>query len=183
MFGLIALPTQAAYNATKFAVRGFTETLRQELRRSHINVTCVMPGSIRTNIIRNARVPARPPFNVGREELSQQFDNFTHTSAEQAARKIIDGVEKNKVNVLVGEGAHFLSWLARLMPVKYPSILRWWVRLSRKSTKGLPKHQTAKPCAETHNNPNQPPLATQANDALAPFEDDPTAVADNKTVA
>jgi NAD(P)-dependent dehydrogenase (short-subunit alcohol dehydrogenase family) len=113
VFGLLAISGQAAYNAAKFAVRGFTEALRQEmLIAGHpVQVTCVHPGGIKTAIVRNA-VTAE---GLDKNELATFFDKrLASTTAQKAARIILDGVRRNKPRVLVGTDAKALDLLARV---------------------------------------------------------------------
>jgi NADP-dependent 3-hydroxy acid dehydrogenase YdfG len=122
VFGLLAVPGQAAYNAAKFAVRGFTEALRQEmLVAGHpVKVTCVHPGGIKTAIARNA-VAAE---GLDQEELAHFFDKkLASTSAQKAARVILDGVSKNKARVLVGTDAKALDLLARVTGSGYQRLV------------------------------------------------------------
>jgi NAD(P)-dependent dehydrogenase (short-subunit alcohol dehydrogenase family) len=113
MFGLYGVPGQAAYNSAKFAVRGFTEALRQEmLVAGHpVRVVCVHPGGIKTAIARNAgAVPGRDAAALG-----EFFDKrLAKTSAERAARTILDGAERGRARVLVGPDARVLDLLIRL---------------------------------------------------------------------
>jgi NAD(P)-dependent dehydrogenase (short-subunit alcohol dehydrogenase family) len=131
VFGLVAVPGQGAYNAAKFAVRGFTECLRQELELEGANVsaTCVHPGGIRTAIARKARVLARPG-SPSREEMNARFDQFARTSAEAAARAIVRGVRRNARRVLIGPDARLIDGLQRLLPAAYQRII---VRQARRS--------------------------------------------------
>jgi len=131
VFGLIAVPGQGAYNAAKFAVRGFTECLRQELELEGANVsaTCVHPGGIKTDIARNARVISRPG-GPGREEMNAYFDQLARTTADAAARKILRGVKKNARRVLIGPDAHAIDALQRLLPTSYQALL---VRQARRA--------------------------------------------------
>jgi NAD(P)-dependent dehydrogenase (short-subunit alcohol dehydrogenase family) len=141
VFGLIAVPSQSAYNASKFAVRGYTEALRQELAESHpnVHVTCVHPGGIRTNIVRNGRtnrdMHGKP---VDRDRFVRDFDRMARTSSEQAAEIILEGVLANRPRVLVGGDAHVIDWMQRMFPVRYPSIMgaisRWMERANGRSS-------------------------------------------------
>ena len=117
VFGILTVPTQGAYNATKFAVRGFTEALRQELELagSSVSATCVHPGGIRTNIARDSRVAdnvARMISGDPRERFSKLFI----TSPEEAARVILRAVRRNKRRVLVGRDAHVIDAATRALP-------------------------------------------------------------------
>ena len=113
IFGLFAVPGQAAYNAAKFAVRGFTEALRQEmLVAGHpVKVTTVHPGGIKTNVVRNMTTVG----DVDHAKLTKTFDKkLAYTSPEKAAKIILDGVRKNRARVLVGPDAKALDLIVRL---------------------------------------------------------------------
>ena len=112
IFGLFSVPGQAAYNSAKFAVRGFTEALRQEmiLAGHPVKVTTVHPGGIKTAIARNST--AAEGLEVA--ELAQTFDKLARTSPQKAARIILDAVRKNKARVLVGPDAKVLDIVVRL---------------------------------------------------------------------
>jgi len=113
VFGLFSCSGQAAYNAAKFAVRGFTEALRQEmiLAGHPVGVTTVHPGGIKTSIARNATAAD----GLDAEELAKLFDKrVAHTSPERAAKIILGAVRKNKARVLVGPDAKALDILVRL---------------------------------------------------------------------
>jgi len=116
--GLFSVPGHAAYNSAKFAVRGFTEALRQEmmLAKHPVKVTTVHPGGIKTAIARN--MTAVEGVNVA--ELAQIFDNWlARTSPQKAARIILKGVRKNKARVLVGADAKMLDIIVRVTGSKY----------------------------------------------------------------
>ncbi|MGB0219831.1 MAG: SDR family NAD(P)-dependent oxidoreductase [Sinimarinibacterium flocculans] len=123
IFGIIAVPTQGAYHSAKFAVRGFTETLRQELDGSGVSAVCVHPGGIRTNIARNARHYVDSLGNTDAEKAVAQFDKIARTTADEAARVIIDGIERRRPRVLIGADAKLLDRIQRWAPVNYPRIL------------------------------------------------------------
>src|SRR6201997_2169316 len=122
VFGLFAVPGQAAYNSAKFAVRGFTEALRQEmvLADHPVGVTTVHPGGIKTNIVRNMSAVE----GIDKEELVQTFDKrLAGTSPQKAARIILDGVRKNKARVLVGPDAKVLDIMVRLTGSGYQRLV------------------------------------------------------------
>lgn len=124
VFGLIGFPGQSAYNASKFAVRGFTEALRHELAAegSRVRISCVHPGGIKTNIARNARqgtaTEARLP-----EEI-ERFERLAPTSPEKAASRIIRGVLRDEPRILVGPDAWFIDRMQRWLPVRYWRIFK-----------------------------------------------------------
>jgi NADP-dependent 3-hydroxy acid dehydrogenase YdfG len=123
--GILTNPYNAPYCATKFAVRGFTETLRQELHGTSIGVTVVHPGGIKTDIVRNARFRKHANPNMAQEDLVAAYDEKVFkTTADDAARRIIFGIENNKQRVLIGGDAKFLDWLTRLFPVSATEYLR-----------------------------------------------------------
>ena len=117
VFGLIAVPKQAAYNAAKFAVRGFTEALRQELRLSGapVSVSCIHPGGVRTAIARSARTTA----SEDPQEAAQTFDKLARTSPDKAARTILAGLSRDRARILVGPDAWAMAALPRLLGGRY----------------------------------------------------------------
>lgn len=120
VFGLLGIPYQSAYCASKFAVRGFTDSLRHELRRTGVRAITVHPGGVKTNIARNARVRT-DPFGLGRsgEEVSAAFESALRTSPEKAAAVIHRGVERGKARILIGPDAYAIDALARIAPTHY----------------------------------------------------------------
>ncbi len=129
VYGLLGVPYQSAYCAAKFAVRGFTEALRQELRGTGVRAATVHPGGVTTNIARNARI-RRDPEGLGRsrEELAARFEALTMTSPEKAAAIIHRGVERGKARILVGPDAYVIDALSRLTPTHAYGILSRLVR-------------------------------------------------------
>lgn len=118
VFGLVAPPEQTAYCSSKFAVRGFTESLRHELEDTNVRVSSVHPGGIKTDIARNSRLGANTP-----EEYKNQgvkfFDKVAQTSAEQAAEVIVRGIKAENPRILIGKDAHAINYVSRLFPKKY----------------------------------------------------------------
>ena len=126
VFGLIGVPTQSAYNAAKFAVRGFTESLRQELEMEGGKVSCtsVHPGGIKTNIARNARMAEGMEHITGDPEKARRdFEKMFRTTPDEAARTILKGVRGNKRRVLIGSDARAIDSMQRLMPTAYQRIM------------------------------------------------------------
>ena len=124
VFGLLGMPYQSAYCASKFAVRGFTDALRQELRGTGVSAVTVHPGGIRTNIARSARIRSDPQGR-GRthEQMAAEFEAITMTSPEKAAEIICRGVERGKARILVGPDAYAFDALARVAPTNYFAII------------------------------------------------------------
>ena len=122
LFGLTAQPTQSAYNATKFAVRGFTESLRQELdiEKSGVSSLCVHPGGIRTNIAKSAKMSdSLNSLGMDPTKSIQNFDKLLRTPPEEAARQILQAVLKDKRRLLIGSDAKILDAFQRLFPTGY----------------------------------------------------------------
>lgn len=122
VFGLVAFPNQAAYNATKFAVRGFTESLRQELAGTGVTVCSVHPGGIRTDIARNARVRELHDGPGDKDAMVEEFDRIARTSPERAAKVIANGMERRAPRILIGPDARVIDAVQRVMPVRYPQL-------------------------------------------------------------
>lgn len=123
IFGTIAVPSQSAYNASKFAVRGFTDALRMELADTHIAVSCVQPGGVKTNIVKRSRYVPTDNSAATREEMIARFDQLAGLTAEQAAAQILRGVGRGKARILVGQDARLLALLERLAPLGYGKLL------------------------------------------------------------
>ena len=124
VFGLAGIPHQSAYCSAKFAVRGFTDALRQELRGSGVGAITVHPGGINTNIVRNARF-RKDPEGLGRshEQLITEFAALTMTQPDKAAAIIHRGVEAGKARILIGPDAYVFDILTRLAPTHYYDVM------------------------------------------------------------
>lgn len=136
LFGLTAQPSQSAYNASKFAVRGFTESLRQELdiQRCGVSATCVHPGGIKTNIANSAR---------GNDSISdlgmrsgskaiRSFNKFLKFDASKAAWIILQAAATNQPRCLIGKDAKMMDAVQRVFPSRYGQVLNDINKLSRK---------------------------------------------------
>jgi short-subunit dehydrogenase len=138
LFGIMAMPTQAAYNASKFAVRGFTEALRMELdlAGAPVSATCVHPGGIATNIAMAGRIDPAVVRVSGLDAQAQReraHKMIQVTTPESAARQILTGVERNARRVLVGPDAKLMDFWTRLLGSWYqPLVLRGVRKLRRK---------------------------------------------------
>ena len=119
IFGAIGVSGQAHYCASKFAVRGFSESLAQELAPKGVSVTSVHPGGVATNIARNAETDALPAGFKDREKVNKRFEKAARMPPEKAARIIINAAAKRKRRVMVGADAHVISAIQRLFPTRY----------------------------------------------------------------
>ncbi len=119
VFGLCAIPTQGAYNCSKFAIRGFTEALGQEMAGSGVTVSSVHPGGIRTNIAKKARFKSSSAPVKNKNEAADAFEKAARTTPAQAATTIVNGIKKRKRRVLVGPDAYIFDLSARLFPSLY----------------------------------------------------------------
>lgn len=122
IFGLIAAPTQGSYCASKFAVRGYTETLRAELDLvdEPIRVSCVHPGGVRTDIARNARYGDVSMLGQDPEAMIEDFEqSLASTSPEEAARQIVEGIRANDGRIVIGRDARGFDLIQRLFPERY----------------------------------------------------------------
>lgn len=135
VFGLIGVPTQAAYNASKFAVRGFTEALRLELAGSTVHAVCVHPGGIKTNIARNARFHTSLDGSLDRSQAVADFDRIARTTPEQAAETIVQAVRRNRERVLIGTDARVIDWVQRLLPDRYTKLLHSALEMQARRSK------------------------------------------------
>jgi short-subunit dehydrogenase len=131
IFGIIAPPGQSAYAAAKFAVRGFSESLRHELQMagSPVRLSVVHPGGIATNIARNSRVGSGMTDNARRVQSIERFEALSKTTPQAAALCIIKGIEKNQPRILIGNDARFMDLLQRLRPATY------WAPIARRIEK------------------------------------------------
>jgi NAD(P)-dependent dehydrogenase (short-subunit alcohol dehydrogenase family) len=135
VFGLAGIPTQSAYNSAKFAVRGFTESLRQELDmlQCGVSATSVHPGGIKTGIARASRIdPSISDLGVSNVGTREKFEKTFITGADKAARVILDGVQRDSRRVLIGPDARIFDWVVRLLPSTYQRITVKYSKFSAK---------------------------------------------------
>lgn len=126
VFGLISVPSQAAYNAAKFGVRGFTDALRMELDMANCGVSCttIHPGGIKTNIARNGRMDASALGIAGSAEAAwDDFDKVAMTTPDKAARQILAAVKRDRRRALVGPDAKVIDLVSRLPAGLYQRVL------------------------------------------------------------
>lgn len=130
LFGLVAFPSNGAYNATKFAVRGYTEALAIELaiEGAPVKVTSVHPGGVKTGIVRAARIDESVSHFGSEERQKRAFEKMFKLSAEDAALTILAGVEAGRTRVLVGQDAIGMDLVQRLVPSLYKNALAWVTR-------------------------------------------------------
>ncbi len=122
LFGLMSLPLQSAYNASKFAVRGFSEALKMEMAGSGVGVSCVHPGGIKTSIAANSRI-GEQALSGSKEQLFADFDKAAITTPQRAAQIILKGVERGKRRIIVGRDARIMDWIVRHFPGSYEKIM------------------------------------------------------------
>lgn len=122
LYGLISPAGQTAYSASKFAVRGFSNALRRELKGTGVGVTVVHPGGVATNIAKRARMSQ----SLSPEEIAHgqvQASRFLTLPPERAGRIIVDGLERRRPRVIVGNDAKVFSVVERLFPVDHAGLL------------------------------------------------------------
>ena len=127
MFGFVGIPGQISYCSAKYAVRGFSETLLSELSGTRVGVTCVHPGGINTNIVRESRTSSAGDA----EEKTRTVDTFARwtRSPEKAARVIVRAIERNRPRVRIGFESYLTDWAKRLAPVTIQRVIgRGWRR-------------------------------------------------------
>ena len=137
IFGLTSQPTQSAYNATKFAVRGFTESLRQELNMQNngVSATCVHPGGIRTNIANSARMSdSIRSLGMNPAKASRSFNKVLKTPPEEAAKIILEAVKQDKARILIGNDAKILDLIQRITPTHYSQALDFLTKKTLKKS-------------------------------------------------
>lgn len=131
IFGIVAPAGHSAYAASKFAVRGFTESLRHELAGSSISVSTVHPGGIKTNIANSAKLGAGAKPSAAERER-EMFNKVARTTPEAAAERIVRGVLRDEERILIGSDAWIIERVQRWAPVKYWSLLDRMLRLATK---------------------------------------------------
>lgn len=121
VFGMMGYPTQSAYNASKFAVRGLTEALYLELGDTdpQITVIRVHPGGIKTNVAKNAEWIASMPGSDPTLDPEAEFEKAARTTPSQAAEIIVRGMERRQHRVLIGPDARLIDWMVRFFPVSH----------------------------------------------------------------
>ena len=123
IYGIITPPGQAAYSASKFAVRGFSNVLRHELEGSTVGISVVHPGGVATSIARNARIPAGASGDEV-ERGRKVMEKLLRMPPEQAGEIIVRGIEKRQARILVGSDAKAAALLERLAPVGYWNLIK-----------------------------------------------------------
>jgi NAD(P)-dependent dehydrogenase (short-subunit alcohol dehydrogenase family) len=134
LFGLTAQPTQSAYNATKFAVRGFTESLRQELdiENAGVSALCVHPGGIRTNIANAAKMnDSLRALGMNPEKSARSFNKLLRCPPEEAARQILEAVQKDKRRLLIGNDAKAIDLIQRVLPTGYQKVIAMAAKMGK----------------------------------------------------
>lgn len=132
MFGLLGIPQQTSYCASKFAVRGFSEALRIELSSGSVGVTSVHPGGIATNIVADARVSSHAQSPKEHARMVKTFKKMMPPA--QAAELIVQGIERNKPRVLITRESHIADIAKRLAPALSTDLLAWGYERYRQKT-------------------------------------------------
>lgn len=114
--GMVTTPNNGPYCISRFAVQGLSQTLCQELHGTNITVSCVVPGGVRTNIVRNTRFVKQANQALTQDDTIEWFDRAAITSPEKAAQTIIKGIKNDKSRILVGPDAHIIDFMCRLIP-------------------------------------------------------------------
>jgi NADP-dependent 3-hydroxy acid dehydrogenase YdfG len=128
IFAMVSMPTQGMYNASKAAVRAYSDSLREELRGTSVRVLCVHPGGIATQIANRARVVDASLIAKDALSMRQQFDHAARTTPAQAAAAIVRAIEQRKTRLLIGGDAVLLDAIFRLFPSRAS---QWMTALSR----------------------------------------------------
>ena len=110
--------TKTSYSASKFAIRGFSEALRAELYGSSVSLTCVYPGPVNTNLVRNSRA-----WDLTKKHLEAEFIKKRGVPIEHVARRVVNGIEKGRARVLIGKETYLFEMMARFFPVISNSII------------------------------------------------------------
>jgi len=128
IFGLIGYEGQTHYCASKFAVRGFTETLKLEMAQHGVGVCSVHPGGVKTNIARSAKVDYLPNTGKTREQMDEEFDKLAITSPQKAAQIIMKGAAARNPRILIGPDARIVSFVQRCFPKSYTKVLAFYTK-------------------------------------------------------
>lgn len=141
IFAMVSVPTQSMYNAAKAAVRGFSDSLREELRESTVRVLCVHPGGIKTNIANRGRMADLSLLKLSESEMKQNFADTALTTADQAAAVIIAAIEADRTRVLIGLDAKIMDLIYRLRPATASA---WLTRKGRERRDRLLANRSVK---------------------------------------
>ena len=115
----MVLTAQSAYCASKFAVRGYSESVAADLAGTGVGMTIVMPGGVATNLINTGKIRVDGDDEAAVESRRQQFNSFMRTSPEKAAKLVVRAIKRNKLRQLVGPDATILDKIQRLIPGRF----------------------------------------------------------------
>jgi NAD(P)-dependent dehydrogenase (short-subunit alcohol dehydrogenase family) len=137
IFGIAGIAHQAAYCTSKFAIRGYTESMRMESKLDfpHVTIHSIHPGGIKTNIVRNSRWTNDDVSEEEREILSKNFESQFITTPEKAASVILKSIQRKKERILIGPDAKLMDRLVRWFPTLYTKIFLW--RIKKELLKGV----------------------------------------------
>lgn len=139
IFAMVSVPTQSIYNASKAAVRAFSDSLREELLDSGVDVLSVHPGGIKTNIANKSRIVDVSMIANTPQEMRDNFSRLARTTPEQAAAVIVRAIERRQTRVLIGADAKVMDWMFRLFPARashWTSAFGQWLRAKAQARAG-----------------------------------------------
>jgi short-subunit dehydrogenase len=146
VFGFMAPAGTGAYNASKFAIRGFNETLRSELdiEDCGVSLSSIHPGGIKTNIARDARMDQETLNDLGMDKAQAhaQFTSIAMTTPQGAAKTIVKGIKKNKMRILIGFDAHVIDWATRFTPILYRKLVTKLMKMGQARQRKIAAKQT-----------------------------------------
>lgn len=148
IFAMVSLPTQSMYNASKAAVRAFSDGLRLELAGTTVGVLCVHPGGIRTEIANNSRVGDVSMIANTPQEMRKTFSRLAMTTPEQTALSIVKAIEIRQSRLLVGSDAWVMDWMSRLFPARasgWSHAFGQWLRARAQARSAQRQHKTPRP--------------------------------------
>jgi short-subunit dehydrogenase len=122
MAALTGLPTQSAYCASKFAVRGYSESIRAELNGTNVGITTVMQGGVKTEVMNRAEIRLAGQSSEQAENMRQMVNSFLRTPPEKAAKLIVRAIKRNRSRQLIGPDARMVDIFQRLIPASFPSL-------------------------------------------------------------
>ena len=158
IFAMVSVPSQSMYNAAKAAVRGFSDSLREELRSSSVAVLCVHPGGIRTNIANSARMADLSLLEMSAQQMRDGFAQNARTTPEQAATAIVRAIERGQTRLMIGMDARILDWVYRIVPARASGWITALGRRRQQATLRQLREKAGHPQAVNSRNQIQPAI-------------------------